>query len=92
MNVYLKYIIIWLGFMALIAVATLIVPKIAGLILKLLGKDGSDAQTEERENGDSVQDKTPPKKRKRRSILDPLTKEEIEEASAVEFESREKKQ
>lgn len=92
MNIYLKYIIIWLGFMALIAVATLIVPKMAGLILKLIGKDGIDTQNGKKESAENLQDKTPAKKRKRRSILDPLTKEEIEEASAVEFESREKKQ
>ena len=35
MNVYLKYIIIWLGFMGLIAVATLLVPKIAAAVGRL---------------------------------------------------------
>ena len=88
MNVYLKYIIIWLGFMGLIAVATLLVPKIAAAVGRLRKSDGKAA-----EKGDAVstEAKKPAsgsrKGKKRRSILDPLTSEEIAEASAVEFES-----
>ncbi len=88
MNVYLKYIIIWLGFMGLIAVATLLVPKIAAAVGRLRKNDGKAA-----EKGDAVstEAKKPAsgsrKGKKRRSILDPLTSEEIAEASAVEFES-----
>ncbi len=49
MNVYLKYIIIWLGFMGLIAVATLLVPKIAAAVGRLRKNDGKAA-----EKGDAV--------------------------------------
>ena len=82
MNVYLKYIIIWLGFMGLIAVATLLVPKIAAAVGRLRKNDGKAA-----EKGDAVSTEGSRKGKKRRSILDPLTSEEIAEASAVEFES-----
>ena len=87
MNVYLKYIIIWLGFMGLIAVATLLVPKIAAAVGHLRKNDGKAV-----EKGDAAPteaEKPAPESRngkKRRSILDPLTSEEIAEASAAEFE------
>ena len=88
MNVYLKYIIIWLGFMGLIAVATLLVPKIAAAVGRLRKSDGKAAEKSDTASTEAKKPESGSRKgKKRRSILDPLTSEEIAEASAAEFES-----